>query len=134
MPESPIGSELGAWGVPQCPFAIEYVPRVLDDIRLAVMDAFFSLPRGGAEIGGVLLGTFADGRLTISDYVPLDCEYAFGPSFTISTHDEAKLAELVAAARASGRSAEPAGWYHFHTPRDIFLSDAHVTITSRFFT
>jgi len=44
------------WSAPACPFAIGYPARVLDDIRLAVVDAFFSLPRGGAEIGGILLG------------------------------------------------------------------------------
>ena len=47
---------LDVWSTANCPFAIEYSRRVLDDIRLAVVDAFFSLPRGGAEIGGVLLG------------------------------------------------------------------------------
>ena len=44
------------WTAAECPFTIEYSTRVLDDVRLAVMDAFFSLPRGGAEIGGILLG------------------------------------------------------------------------------
>src|SRR5947208_460991 len=121
MPESPIASELRAWNVPQCPFSIEYAPRALDDIRLAVMDAFFSLPRGGAEIGGILLGAFTSGRLTISDYVALDCEHAFGPSFTLSPHDEARLQGLLTAARA--RELAPVGWYHSHTRSEIFLSE-----------
>ena len=72
------------WSVPQCPFTIETSARVLDDVRLAVMDAFFSLPRGGAEIGGILLGRFADHRLTVTNYAALDCEHAHGPSFTLS--------------------------------------------------
>ena len=54
-----------SWSAPQCPFPIEYSPRMLDDIRLAVVDAFFSLPRGGAEIGGVLLGRWEQGRLAM---------------------------------------------------------------------
>ena len=44
-------SEAGTWKAPQCPFTIQCSLRALDDIRLAVVDAFFSLPRGGAEIG-----------------------------------------------------------------------------------
>ena len=52
---------MAAWSAPECPFKIEYTPHVLEDIRLAVMDAFFSLPRGGAEIGGILLRP-QDGR------------------------------------------------------------------------
>jgi proteasome lid subunit RPN8/RPN11 len=132
MTESQSASAAGTWNVPQCPFAIEYSLRVLDDIRLAVMDAFFSLPRGGAEIGGVLIGKFADGRVTISDYLALDCEHAFGPSFTLSPHDEAQLRELLDTARQSGAGV-PVGWYHSHTRSEIFLSDADLAIHQRFF-
>ena len=132
MTESDTAKAFGTWNVPQCPFSIEYSTRVLDDIRLAVMDAFFSLPRGGAEIGGVLIGKFADGRLTISDYVGLDCEHAFGPSFTLSPGDEGRLKELLEAAKAGGGGA-PVGWYHSHTRSEIFLSEADLAIHQRYF-
>ena len=42
---------LGMWSTDQCPFAIEYSRKALDDIRLAVVDAFFSLPRERALFG-----------------------------------------------------------------------------------
>src|ERR1039458_10331529 len=80
MTEKDAESEVATWKAPQCPFTIEYSLRALDDIRLAVVDAFFSLPRGGAEIGGILLGRYLNRRLAIADYVALDCEHAFGPS------------------------------------------------------
>jgi len=120
------------WTVPQCPFTIEYSPRVLDDIRLAVTDAFFSLPRGGAEIGGLLLGRQEKGRIAILDSLPIECEHAFGPSFVLSDRDTGKLAELVAAA---GRNPQltPLGWWHSHTRSEIFLSDADQKIHTRFF-
>src|SRR5437588_6629587 len=98
MPESGTDSALVNWSVPECRFAIEYSARVLDDIRLAVTDAFFSLPRGGAEIGGILLGRFERSRLLILEHAPLECEHAFGPSFTISLNDEARLRSLLASA------------------------------------
>jgi hypothetical protein len=87
MTESGTDSTTLTWSVPECPFTIEASARVLDDIRLAVTDAFFSLPRGGAEIGGILLGKFDHGRLVISDYAALDCEHAYGPSFVLSPPD-----------------------------------------------
>ena len=99
MTESGTDSTTITWSVPECPFTIESSARVLDDIRLAVMDAFFSLPRGGAEIGGILLGKFDNGRLVISDYAALDCEHAYGPSFTLSPPDEARLTELLSSPR-----------------------------------
>jgi proteasome lid subunit RPN8/RPN11 len=132
MTESHTAKAFGTWNVAQCPFSIEYSTRVLDDIRLSVMDAFFSLPRGGAEIGGVLLGKFGEGRLTISDYVGLDCEHAFGPSFTLSPRDEGRLKELLEAAKAGGSGA-PVGWYHSHTRSEIFLSEADLAIHQRYF-
>jgi proteasome lid subunit RPN8/RPN11 len=131
MPESENAAAFSTWNPPECPFPIEYEPRSLDDIRLAVVDAFFSLPRGGAEIGGVLFGKWDNERLTITDYAALDCEHAFGPSFTLSPRDETRLSELLAA--SNGNGLRPVGWYHSHTRSEIFLSDADREIHRRFF-
>ena len=121
------------WTAPQCPFTIEYAPRVLDDIRLAVVDAFFSLPRGGAEIGGILLGRHEKGRVQILDSVELPCEHASGPSFVLSPKDHAKLAELLAVARGNSVAAQPVGWYHSHTRSEIALSEGDMEIYRRYF-
>jgi proteasome lid subunit RPN8/RPN11 len=131
MTDSKDGVGLSTWTSPECPFTIEYAPRTLDDIRLAVMDAFFSLPRGGAEIGGILCGNWDGGRLAITDYAALDCEHAFGPSFALSPRDEAQLAGLLA--KSAARGLLPVGWYHSHTRSEIFLSDADREIHRRFF-
>src|SRR6185436_11063246 len=109
------------WTVTECPFTIEYTLQVVDDIRLAVVDAFFSLPRGGVEIGGILLGRYEASRLVITDSAPLECEHAFGPSFTLSPADLAKLEQQLASLPRSG-AGRPVGWYHSHTRSAIFLS------------
>src|SRR5437763_11946382 len=101
MTESRTQRPLVSWQPAECPFAIEYVPRVLDDIRLAVVDAFFSVPRGGAEIGGILLGNHTPERVIISGYQAFDCEHANGPSFTLSPRDHGHLAELLASFRSN---------------------------------
>src|ERR1039457_1384765 len=133
MIESSTESAVGTWSAPECPYTIEYSPRVLDDIRLAVVDALYSLPRGGAEIGGILLGRFADGRISTLEYQALDCEHAMGPSFTLSQNDQTQLADFLAAARQHPDGMRPVGWYHSHTRSDIFLSDADQDIHKRFF-
>ena len=133
MTESGTDSTTLTWSVPECPFTIEASARVLDDIRLAITDAFFSLPRGGAEIGGILLGKFEDGRLVISDYAALDCEHAYGPSFVLSPPDEARLRDLQSSYVAVPGGLRPVGWYHSHTRSEIFLSDADLAINNRFF-
>jgi proteasome lid subunit RPN8/RPN11 len=131
--EHGIETAVGEWIAPQCPFRIEYSARVLDDIRLAVVDAFFSLPRGGAEIGGILLGQHEEGRVLIAGFEALDCEHATGPSFTLSARDQALLAEMTAVARRNPPNLQPLGWYHSHTRSEIFLSDADQDIHNRFF-
>ena len=133
MTDSGTDSTTLTWSVPECPFTIESSARVLDDIRLAVTDAFFSLPRGGAEIGGILLGKFANGRLVIGDYAALDCEHAYGPSFVLSPPDEARLTVVLSTHANDAGGLRPVGWYHSHTRSEIFLSDADLEIHHRFF-
>src|SRR6202140_2891715 len=111
-------TELGAletWSTASCPFTIEYSRRVLDDIRLAVTDAFFSLPRGGAEIGGGLLGRVDAGRPALRGHSAPGCEHAYGPSFVLSPPDETRLAEVLSAHANPAAGSRPVGWYHSHT-------------------
>jgi proteasome lid subunit RPN8/RPN11 len=124
---------LAVWSTPECPFRIEYAARIMDDIRLAVVDAFFSLPRGGAEIGGILWGRWEKDCLLILDYAPLDCEHATGPSFTLSARDEEKLRALLAGARSDVPGLQPIGWYHSHTRSEIFLSEKDLEVHNRYF-
>ena len=129
------GEACQTWQVPECPFPIEWSAPVLEEIRAAAMDAFFSLPHGGAEIGGVLWGTRAGGRVRILEARPLECEHALGPTFTLSAKDHARLAALLEEGghdlRAHGW--EPVGWYHSHTRSEILLSAQDVEIHNRYF-
>ncbi len=125
---------LARWTAPECPFSVEYSPQVLDEIRLAVLDAFFSLPRGGTEIGGILLGRVEKGSVTITDWIAVECEHAHGPSFTLSETDQSRFSRKLAEAARNGDSGvRPVGWYHSHTRSDIFLSEADVKLHNRFF-
>jgi proteasome lid subunit RPN8/RPN11 len=129
--KSPEETEWAQWTTSACPFTIHYSIPVLDDVRLGVVDAFFSLPKGGVEIGGILLGDYRDGRVTIRDSASLECEHATGPSFVLSGADEAKLTQQLDSLKR-GRNG-PVGWYHSHTRSGIFLSDADLRLYQRFF-
>jgi proteasome lid subunit RPN8/RPN11 len=135
MTEKPSDMRTGIWQVPECPFLIEYSPALLDEIRLAVLDAFFSLPRGGAEIGGVLFGNRDDERVRITAFRPMDCEHATGPSFALSGKDQARLRAQLEEFRRDPllRDLEVMGWYHSHTRSDIFLSQLDLNIYDQFF-
>jgi TonB family protein len=111
---------LGTWSYPLCPFAIEYLPQVLEDIRMSVESAFYRLPHGGLEIGGILLGSHASGRVAITDFRPLPCEHAFGPAFRLTASDHSLLSAAVEAEQAAGQTV--VGWFHSHTRSEICLS------------
>lgn len=119
------------WNASELPFAIDYSPQTLDEIRMSVSDAFYSVPRGGVEIGGILLGKWTGERLDITGYKQIDCEHAFGPSFTLSPRDRIALGRLIASEQALG--AQVAGWYHSHTRSEIELSPADLEIYRGFF-
>jgi hypothetical protein len=124
-------AELHSLAVAQCPFAIEYPAEVLDQIRLAVVEAFFAIPRGGLEIGGVLFGRYRDGLLRIEAFRMLECEHAAGPSFTLSEADHVRLRDLLSSAAAEGLQA--VGWFRSRTRSEIALWSADATLHDAYF-
>lgn len=133
MIESPSNSELGVWHVPECPFTIEYSTAVMDDIRAAAVDAFYAL-RGGAEIGGVLLGKVERG-IQIEGFQTIECEHALGPTFALSDNDrrglEQLLEELESDAARSGLYA--LGWWVSHARSDVHLTERDLDLYDRYF-
>src|SRR5215469_15178161 len=114
-------------------FQILYSRLVLEQIRLAVFDAYFIVPHGGVEIGGVLLGKYTDRQVEVLDHEPVECEYVFGPSFSLSPRDEERLRDVLAEVRNKSDGLEPVGWYHSHTRSEIFLTEADLAIHERYF-
>jgi proteasome lid subunit RPN8/RPN11 len=129
----PVNGDLECWQAPQSPFQILYSRLVLEQIRLAVVDAYYLVPRGGVEIGGVLLGKYHDRQVEIIDDEPFECEHAFGPSFSLSPRDEECLKDVLAKVRNKSSGLEPVGWYHSHTRSEIFLTEADLKIHDRYF-
>jgi proteasome lid subunit RPN8/RPN11 len=132
MPQ-PLNGDLECWRPPQSPFQIFYSRLVLEQIRLAVVDAYFRVPRGGLEIGGVLLGRNRDRQIEVLDHVPFECEHAFGPSFSLSPRDQERLKDLLAKVRQRSGGLEPVGWYHSHTRSEICLTQSDLDIHDRYF-
>ncbi len=135
MTETPADYEFSTWEVPGHPLRVQYSLSVLEQVRRAVLDGFYSLPRGGVEVGGVLYGTHENGLVRISAFRPLPCEHALGPTFVLSENDEAALADLLAGPRI-GRGLEglvPVGWYHSHTRSDVSLTQEDLALYDRYF-
>jgi hypothetical protein len=81
--------------------------QVDDGVRL--------LPRGGAEVGGLLVGPKSrEYGLVADEIIPLPIEYKHGPSFRMSNSDLAKMTELIETAQSDPARAV-VGFYRSQT-------------------
>jgi hypothetical protein len=94
---------------------------VVARISASVITGFKALPRRGAEVGGILLGSAAHeagGALTIEviDFLETLCEHRFGPSYVLSDNDLAQLeTQLGRWAGNPETVAGPVGFVRSHT-------------------
>jgi hypothetical protein len=123
--------QFGKWHADGCPFSIEYSLDAMERVRQHVMEGFYAMPRGGAEVGGVLMGRKVDGIIRILAARPATCEYSMGPTFTLSARDEAVFKTMVAAGHLGGM--QPVGWYRSRTRNEPHLSEKDVDLWRRFF-
>jgi hypothetical protein len=76
------------------------------------------LPRGGAEIGGLLVGPKSrENGLVVDAILPLTIEYKYGPSMKMSDSDFAKLAELIESVQSDPAKAV-VGFYRSQTRKN----------------
>ena len=123
------------WAVDGLPLAVEYSPAVMQDIRAAAVDGFYKIPHGGVEVGGVLFGERISDGVRILAFRPIACQYATGPSFTLSENDRAGLARLLEtyASEEDLRDLVPVGWYHSHTRSELCLTESDLEIYNTYF-
>jgi len=128
-------SRFATWTAPGFPFRIESAPEVLEQIRLAAVEGYHRVPRGGVEIGGVLYGTRSKNAVRIKAWRPVACAYAKGPSFLLSEQEESALSDALKSYSDDPELAnlEPVGWCRAHTRSEILLADSDLAFYNRFF-
>src|SRR5579862_2732989 len=102
------------WTVPECPFRVTIPATLLNEIRILAVEAFYSVPRGGVEVGGVFFGVREPDAIHIEAYRQIRCEYSTGPSFKLSVTDQLGLSGLLDQAPADPDLAGMTvlGWFH----------------------
>jgi hypothetical protein len=89
--------------------------EVVDRMNNDVMRGFASVPKRGAEVGGLLFGQIETGDKTlirIEEFEAVETAYRRGPSYLLADDEQAKLVE--AATRERG-SLIAVGYYRSHT-------------------
>ncbi|HBY61066.1 MAG TPA: hypothetical protein DEH78_14685, partial [Solibacterales bacterium] len=111
---------------------------LVDRLLVDVTRAFAAVPRRGAEVGGLLLGSIdrSSGavEITIEDYEPVPIVYEKGPSYLLNGEEERRFAEAAAEwSGLTGQRVHVVGYFRSHTreglglsPEDLGLIDRHI--------
>lgn len=114
------------WEVPGKNVVIHLDYAVVDRLLLEVMRGFGAIPRRGAEVGGVLLGSVEPGErmiVRVEDFEPVVCEHRRGPSYLLSEGDTNRYEESVARHRFNPEKRLYAiGGYRSHTREGMALT------------
>lgn len=134
---SPSAARFYTWQVPGKPILPHLSYGVMDRIAQEAIRGLGSLPRRGAEVGGVLLGSAQRGDkavVRIVDCLSVPCRHFFGPSYILTQDEKQALQQLLARWRPSpSRNIYAVGYYRSHTREDLFLSDEDVWLFSTYF-
>jgi hypothetical protein len=131
-----VPSKYYIWEVPGKRLVIHVDFNVIDRLVQEVMRGFGAIPRRGAEVGGVLLGSAEVGDriiVRIDDFEAVHCEHRRGPSYLLSDSDVARFAETIARHRfTTQKTLYAVGCYRSHTrdglcltPEDLAQFDAY---------
>ena len=124
------------WEVAGKPVSIHLDFNVVDRLAMDVMRGFGAVPKRGAEVGGLLIGSIETGEklvVRIEDFVPVTCDYLRGPSFQLTEKDEARFAEAVERVKqARGNEPKLVGYYRSHTREALALSDEDLNLFGRY--
>jgi hypothetical protein len=110
--------------------SLDVVDRLLQDS----MRGFGAVPKRGAEVGGVLLGTLesTDGpRVRVDDYELVPIEYKRGPSYLLSDTDLEAFTEVMGRLRSRTELA-PVGFFRSQTRDAAGLTPEDLELLDRF--
>jgi len=128
------------WNAPGQPVVIHLHLEVLDRLSAEAMRGFGAVPKRGAEVGGVLLGTIQAGRdgqpaiVRIEDFEPVECDYQRGPSYLFTEDGKATFEDAVQRWQPDpSRDAHAVGYYRSHTRDGMSLAPEDIQILGEFF-
>jgi hypothetical protein len=130
-PSIQAGSDYYVWELPGKSVAVHLHLSVVDRLSAEVMRGFGLIPKRGAEIGGVLLGTVEEGPITIvrvEDFEPVTCNYKRGASFLLSADDGVAFDET-----CSRTKPQSVGYFRSHTRDGFSLTPEDIVLLDRYF-
>ena len=125
------------WEVPGKPVVVHLNLTVIDRLSAEVMRGFGLVPKRGAEVGGLLLGTIEHGDQTIvrvEDFEPVACDYKRGPSFLLTADDGAAFDDACTRFQPdSDRPIYAIGYFRSHTRDGLSLGPEDIELMEHYF-
>lgn len=125
------------WQVAGKSIAVRLNLDLVDALLQEVMSGFGAVPRRGAEVGGILLGSVKEDHgtvIVIDGFERVPCEYRSGPSFTLSEPELQRLRTTIEAWKPSpGRKSHVVGYFRSHTRDGMGLSPEDIQIFNDYF-
>jgi hypothetical protein len=118
---------------------------VIDALLAEIMRGFGAVPKRGAEVGGLLLGSIERGGATvvrIEDFEPVECGYRRGPSYLFSPEERETFENACAGRRPDASRTSPersslqsyaVGFYRSHTRDGLSLAPEDIDLMDRCF-
>ena len=120
------------WAVPGNPVAVHLRLDVVDGLAAEFLRGLGAVPKRGAEVGGVLLGSIEPGLVKgtsivrIEDFEPVPCSYVRGPSYLLTEEDRRFFDEVC-------RQRSPVGYYRSHTREGMSLGPEDIDVLEKNF-
>jgi hypothetical protein len=125
------------WEVPGKPVVVHLHLDVVDRVLAEVMRGFGAVPKRGAEVGGILIGTIEHGDTTIvrvEDFEAVECGYKRGPSYLFT--DEEAQAFAAAHRRWQPDATRPdyaVGYFRSDTREGMSLAEEDIELMDEYF-
>ncbi len=129
------------WQVPGRPVVIHLRLDVVDRMAADILRGFGAVPKRGAEVGGILVGTITQGNapgdvstIRIEDFEAVPCKYVRGPSYLLTEY-ERMLFDEVCERRGpeNGGHTYAVGYYRSHTRDGLALQTEDIELLDRYF-
>src|SRR5712691_9917270 len=125
------------WQISGKPVEVHLHLDVLDRLASEIMRGFGAVPKRGAEVGGLLLGTIQPGSpsiVRIEDYEPVPCHYRRGPSYLFTEDDSAAFEKAFERTKPDpSRATYGVGYFRGHTREGLSLAPEDVELLDQFF-
>jgi hypothetical protein len=129
------------WEVPGQPVIVQIRLDVVDRLAAEVMRGFGAVPKRGAEVGGVLIGTRrgtarpdAPAIVRVDDFEAVPCEYRRGPSYLFTEEDGRDFEDCWNRLQpGTTPSAYAVGYFRSHTRDGFSLEGEDLELLDQFF-